>query len=190
MSSRVGLSSYRDVARDGERIGKRKDSPYKTNCHEQEKGVGPLYRATTDRRLDDPEQAGIHPTFSPTPPSAPHRRSLPLRFDTVLKVVLPPSSFHHCQPPTFPPRKILFLLPKGLPWYSANEDNRANTSYALHYRVCLSQCWMEPERLYKFLTRIMRWSVKAGEAITGIEIIAAAHDCEMKILHYKLYFEK
>lgn len=102
------------------KIRKRKGSPYKTNCHEQEKGVAPppptprtLYRATTSRGLDDPGQAGIHPTFSPTPRVS-RIGVFPLDLTPCSKSYSRrptcPSSFHHCQPPPLPPRKILFLL--------------------------------------------------------------------------------
>lgn len=50
-------------------------------------------------------------------PRVPRIRSLPPRFDTVLKSYSHrrptcPSSFHHCQPAPLPSRKILFLLPQ------------------------------------------------------------------------------
>lgn len=57
-----------------------------------------------------------------------------------------PSSFHHCQPPSFRPKiRLPFTRRTGCPRSSANEDNRANTSYALYYRVCRAQRWTELE---------------------------------------------
>lgn len=84
------------------------------------RGVGwsphTLYRATTGRGLDDLGQAGIHPTFSPTL-RVPRIGVFPLDLTPCSKSYSHrrptcPSSFHHCQPPPLPSRKILFLLPQ------------------------------------------------------------------------------
>lgn len=89
-----------------------------------------------------------------------------------------PSSFHHCQPPPLPPRKILFLLPQ-----KADTPPMRITELIRRMRYIIVSVFRNVEwswRLYKFLTRTMRWSVKAGEAITGIEIIAPATSVRWK----------
>lgn len=122
---------------------------YKTNCHGQEKEASqprsPFIMRQQIGGWTTPADRHSPDLFTHSP-SAPHR-DLPPRFDTVLKVIpLPP--FHlPVVVPSLPATASavtvdgdsLFLPPYDLSRFFANEYNRANTSYALYYRVCLSQ---------------------------------------------------
>lgn len=187
MSSRVVLSTSRpDETR---KIRKRKGTSwvYKTNCHEQEKRVGvahPLSVAVAGRGLDDPSRQAFTRPFHPLPECS--ASGLPPRFDTALKVILPPLSYLPVVVPSLPatvvPAEKDSLPPsEGLFRAFADENNKANTSYALYYRVCLAQrcngAWD-----YKFLTRTERRSVKPGEAVTKLEITVLSAVTRLKVI--------
>lgn len=119
-----------------------------------------LYRATTGRGLDDPGQAGIHPTFSPTP-RVPRIRSLPPRFDTVLKVVLPPSFYLPVVVPSLPTTSVtieedsLPPSPKGCP----DTPPMRITELIRRMRYIIASVFRSVEwssGLYKFLTHTAR----------------------------------
>jgi len=137
----VELSTSRHGGKGSEKLLFRRI--YKTNCHGQEKRVGiraSFIVTVAGRGLDDPgRQAFIRP-FHPFP-ECPASGLLP-RFDTALKVI-PPLSFH--LPVVVPslPATVVPAEEDSLPPSRAapilRQDNKANTSYALYYRVCLAQ---------------------------------------------------
>lgn len=77
---------------------------YKTNCHEQEKRVGvthPLSVAVADRGLvDDPSRQAFTRPLHPLPECS--ASGLLFRFDTALKVILPPLSYLPVVVPSLP----------------------------------------------------------------------------------------
>lgn len=180
--SRVVNVSRRGTGR-GESGSEKRFSPYKTYCHEQEKGAGPRAPFIVRRQIPPGigrPRASRHspdlfthssecPASEESSPSIWHRAQsrTPGRRPTC------PSSFHHCQPPPLPPRKILFLLPQR----ACPDTPPMRITELIRMRYIIVSVFRNVEwswRLYKFLTCITRWSVKAGEAITGIEIIAPA----------------
>jgi len=116
---------------------------YKTNCHGQEKRVdihASFIVAVAGGGLDDPGRQAFTRPFHPFPECP--ASGLPSRFDTAFKVI-PPLSFY--LPVVVPslPATVIPAEEDSLPPCRAvlilRQDNRANTSYALYYRVCLAQ---------------------------------------------------
>lgn len=186
MSSQVELSTSRGSARRG-KLGSEKvlRGYIRRTVTSKKRGLASriLYRvAVAGRGLDDPGRQAFTRPFHPLPECS--ASDLPPRFDTALKVILPPLSYLPVVVPSLPaavvPAEKDSLPPSAvLLRASANEDNRANTSYAPHYCVCLAQrrsgAWN-----YKFLTRTVRWSVKPGGAITKLEITVLAAVTRLK----------
>lgn len=141
-------------------IRKRKGTPYKTNCHEQEKGVAVPPLSRDDKSGVGRPRASRHsPDLFTHSPSAPHR-SLPPRFDTVLKVVLPPF-YLPVVVPSLPATSVttqedsLPTSPKGRP----DTAPMRITELIRRTRCIIVSVLRSVERnskLYKFLTRTTR----------------------------------
>jgi len=141
MSSQVELSNVAGCGKLGsEKVLRR---IYKTNCHGQEKRVGiraSFIVAVAGRGLDDPGRQAFTRPFHPFPECP--ASGLPPRFDTALEVIPPLSFYLPVVVPSLPATIVPAeedSLPPSRTAPILRQDNRANTSYALYYRVCLAQ---------------------------------------------------